>query len=101
MEMAKRSLELLFDHLHHNQHKRIPEVIQDAVEEYAALKNELERGERKKVNFIKSLIDYCNAEQWSLARKQLEPAEEEYYRYFFRKLTPSTMVGVVLSSINR
>jgi len=48
-----------------------------------------------KVNYISSLLDYCAKEKWQQVRSLLEPAEEEYYKYFYRKIhstTPNTQV---------
>lgn len=93
MASAKSALELLFDRLHHSQHHFIPEILQDVIDEYRVMIGELDKDERRKVNYIKSMIDYCNAENWVFARNQLEPAEEEYYRYFFRKISPAKLVS--------
>ncbi|XP_045204355.2 uncharacterized protein LOC123557137 [Mercenaria mercenaria] len=92
MALTKGALELLFDRLHHNQNKYIPGILQDAIDEYRMLAAELDREERRKVNYIRSMIEYCSAARWGLARNQLEPAEEEYYRYFFRKLTQAKRI---------
>lgn len=87
MDFTKGALELLFDRLHRQQHQLIPNILRDAIDEYRMLLGELDREEKRKVNFIKSLLDYCHSERWVQARTQLEPAEEEYYRFFFRKLS--------------
>ncbi|XP_052282777.1 uncharacterized protein LOC127879768 [Dreissena polymorpha] len=87
---VKNTLEILFDRLHHNQHLFIPRILPDARGVYAEYIGTLAREEKRKVNYIKALLEYCEAERWMQARSLLEPAEEEYNKYFFRKIRSTT-----------
>ncbi|KAL4229697.1 hypothetical protein ACF0H5_010085 [Mactra antiquata] len=90
MASNTNTLELLFTKLHEGDYDSVTNLIPDAVREYKRVLVELNRGERMKVNYIKSLLDYCNSGRWEMVSHQLSPAEEEYYRYFYRKNTPKS-----------
>lgn len=85
---SKHVLELLFKKLKHNDFESVTNMVPDAKREFQSLSKKLNREEKLKVNFVPSLLDYCHAGRWEMALHQLDPATEEFYRYFFRKQTP-------------
>ncbi|XP_052795966.1 uncharacterized protein LOC128228600 [Mya arenaria] len=84
--LPKNTLELLFDYIHQNQKDIISRILLDARTEYTGYATKLNSEEKRKVSYIQSLLDYCEAERWMQARNLLEPAEQEYYRYFYRNI---------------
>jgi hypothetical protein len=85
MDLTRGKLETLFDFLRYRQYDDVHKILDDASDEYRQLFRELNREEKRKVNYVMSMIDYCRTGKWILAGNQLGPAEEEYYKYFYRK----------------
>ena len=86
METSNNSIEYLFDCLYHNKPEKVANILVQAKQELSELYSGLTIVEKRKVTFIKSLLYYCEQEKWLQAKNQLEPAEEEYRKFFLHRI---------------
>ncbi|WAQ97969.1 hypothetical protein MAR_022342 [Mya arenaria] len=74
-------LELLFAHLSINNVQHVKPLVLDAIDEYQTIRSNLTYEERKKVNFIKSLLGHVERGEWEEARANLQNAQNAYQEY--------------------
>ncbi|KAH3833551.1 uncharacterized protein LOC127879701 [Dreissena polymorpha] len=78
---ASGKLELLFAHLSINNVQNVPSLLIDAIDEFQNIRSSLSYEDKKTVNFIKTLLQHVERQEWTMARENLEGAQKAYQDY--------------------